>query len=458
MKQQKVKVNILTVIMLTLVLSLHVKGQYFPNKSKRVQIDSLINVIKETRNDTLKINLYNQIASEFSQNHTDSSLYYESKSLIISKRIKDIGRQKESLYDISNSYITIGNFKGALEATLELLQLSEKTYDTLNIFKCFDNIGLIYNNTNDFKKELEYYKKCLIILKFKSKGFSLSILHENIGDAYMNLNNFDSALIHFKIGNEIAQSNKDAVELFNSYQNMGEINLKLLNYKRALSYFHLADDILKDKESFYLVDYSDLYIKFETVFEKLNKYDSAILYATKAYCAGKEANGSLEILNSCKALSDLYRTRHKIDSAYKYQSEMIVLKDSIFSESKIRGIEIESANEIKRQTEIEELAIKEQEEKIKNIELTGIGIFIPSFYFIVMLISKRSINKKIIEFLALITLILFFDFIKLLISPYTKSFTKGNPILILVASLCIALLLGPLKRKLDKITKSVILK
>jgi uncharacterized membrane protein len=74
------------------------------------------------------------------------------------------------------------------------------------------------------------------------------------------------------------------------------------------------------------------------------------------------------------------------------------------------------------------------------------------------LISKRRIHKKIIELLALITLILFFDFIKLLISPYVKNFTKGNPILVLIASLFIALLLGPLKRKLDEITKSVMLK
>ena len=46
--------------------------------------------------------------------------------------------------------------------------------------------------------------------------------------------------------------------------------------------------------------------------------------------------------------------------------------------------------------------------------MMGIAIFIINLFFIVLLLSKRKINPKTIEFLGLLTLLLLFEFISFL--------------------------------------------
>jgi hypothetical protein len=61
----------------------------------------------------------------------------------------------------------------------------------------------------------------------------------------------------------------------------------------------------------------------------------------------------------------------------------------------------------------------------------------------VLLLSKRKINPKTIEFLGFLTLLLLFEFISLFIDPFIGNITHHTPVLMLLISVIVASILVP---------------
>jgi Ca2+/Na+ antiporter len=81
--------------------------------------------------------------------------------------------------------------------------------------------------------------------------------------------------------------------------------------------------------------------------------------------------------------------------------------------------------------------------------LLTLGII--SFIILLLLLSRRHItNTKVIRFLGVIALLVVFEFLNLLLHPFLERITNHNPVLMLLALVCIAVLLIPLHHKLEK--------
>jgi Ca2+/Na+ antiporter len=77
----------------------------------------------------------------------------------------------------------------------------------------------------------------------------------------------------------------------------------------------------------------------------------------------------------------------------------------------------------------------------------GILTFIITF----LLLSRRHITHiKLIQLLAVVSLLLVFEFLTLLLHPFLECITHHSPVLMLLALVCIAALLVPLHHKLEK--------
>jgi antibiotic biosynthesis monooxygenase (ABM) superfamily enzyme len=60
------------------------------------------------------------------------------------------------------------------------------------------------------------------------------------------------------------------------------------------------------------------------------------------------------------------------------------------------------------------------------------------------------INERLIHFLIVIALLIVFEFLNLLLHPFLEGITHHNPILMLLALVCMAALLVPLHHRLEK--------
>jgi len=234
------------------------------------------------------------------------------------------------------------------------------------------------------------------------------------------------------------------------------ITLNLLGYIHQLSgNSNLALDYYKlsVKESFAngnLTQATNGYITISFLFKEAQAKDSAYYYAKKAFSIAKQINNPYLTVASSTLLKDYYKQGNMLDSAFRYQEIVTTAKDSLLSLEKIRQVQNLSFNEQVRQQEIAAQKILQAENRKKNLQLMGISIFILVFSGVILLLGRKKVKSRTVEFLALLALLLLFEFISLFLHPYIADWTHETPVLMLLILAGIAAILVPTHHKLEK--------
>ncbi|MBK8140547.1 MAG: hypothetical protein IPQ25_10860 [Chitinophagaceae bacterium] len=125
--------------------------------------------------------------------------------------------------------------------------------------------------------------------------------------------------------------------------------------------------------------------------------------------------------------------------------------DSLNSSKANQQILLMTFEEDLRKQEAAAEKIKEEQQRKQNIQYALLALGIISFVILFLALSRRHItNTKVIQFLGVVALLVVFEFLNLLLHPFLERITHHNPILMLLALVCIAALLVPLHHKLEK--------
>lgn len=136
--------------------------------------------------------------------------------------------------------------------------------------------------------------------------------------------------------------------------------------------------------------------------------------------------------------------------ALRYYKLSTAMKDSIFgaeNQAQIQGL---TFTELERQREIDEAKQKEAEERKHNLQYAAIALGVVCFIILFFLLSHTVIaNQKLIGFFGVLALLIFFEFLNLLLHPYLGELTHHSPVLMLLIMVCVAALLVPLHHRLE---------
>jgi tetratricopeptide (TPR) repeat protein len=177
--------------------------------------------------------------------------------------------------------------------------------------------------------------------------------------------------------------------------------------------------------------------------------DSSLLYAHISLNTATKAGFTYRIKDAVEFLSKFYKSMNRYDSALFYNEKMTDIKDSINSADKIKSFQLQSFNEEIRQAELFERKRKEEAERFQQLQLLIIGIFIPIFFLLTLLLSKRKIHIKAIKLLGIISLLLLFEYLTLLLHPIVVDFTHHTPVYEIIIFVTIAALLIPTHHRIE---------
>jgi len=127
------------------------------------------------------------------------------------------------------------------------------------------------------------------------------------------------------------------------------------------------------------------------------------------------------------------------------------LKDSVFNQNNFNKIQSLAFSEELRLLEEESKKAAEEETRRHNIQYALLAMGIITFIILFLVLSHSfTINERLIRFLIVIALLIVFEFLNLLLHPFLERITHHNPVLMLLALVCIAALLVPLHHRLEK--------
>jgi len=304
------------------------------------------------------------------------------------------------------NYYFLGNNDSAFVYYDKAISQFEAIDSKVDIGKVLGNIGLLYKRQAKYDKALEYYIQNLTIYEEakydKGKG---SVLN-NIANLYHEQTELKQAEEFYLLALKNFKKHKNIKELANAYCNLGVINEKRKNYQLSLDYYDkslqenskLNDELFKSKLLFNIGYVHHAQGKLDIALQEVkkseeirsrigdlngnisckielgrilasqNNFKSAEKYIKEAESIAIANNMSHWQAEILLYLTENYQQQNKYEEAFKTQSLMIQLNDSIKdAEVEQRFNEI-NAKFLSEQKE-KEFELLQQKTQIQNLEL-----------------------------------------------------------------------------------------
>lgn len=363
------------------VFQVTLHGQNYDKKAILAELSKPQPVKKE-------ITLLWSLAGEMQSYDTDSALILGYRSMRMARNINYEEGLSKSLGIVANVYSRMGNYPKAMELYLEKLKLEESGKNPRNLASVLLNIGIVYSFQQDYSEALGYYKKADNIISANKIKEMVHYVNINLGDIYEKLKKIDSAQYYYNLTYQNAIQTQNIhnealayIGLGNVYSKIGQEYLAIQNYNKAIP-------ILNQEKNFELL--SETYLGLAKVHNLFGNEKEEILNAGLALQAANEVN-SIEKANEAGIfVTQYYKRMNMPDSAFKYLEMSTALNDSINNRKKIQNLQLLTINEKLRQEEITNSKILAEKQRVKQLQVILITVFIPSLFLITLLLRKKK--------------------------------------------------------------------
>jgi tetratricopeptide (TPR) repeat protein len=417
----------------------------------QTEINKLKQLLQDENRDTSRVLLLEKLSFAYLNSKPDNALLFAQEALELSR---DIGFEKgeaASLNRIGTVLSSIGNYPLALENLFKALAINERINNEYGKMKNLGNIAIIHSDQQDNREALNYsFQEKIIAEKFSDSEALVNTLL-SIGDSYEQLGQLDSARFYTVQADSLAYRIKNDDYIGIALNNLGNIYSKLKKTDTAMQYYKLSLHYYENENDDIGICESSL--GMARLFLNSNVRDSALHYAKRSLDTARQRKFTKYFLDASQFLSGYYKAFHQMDSAFAYQDTTILAKESLFSQEKMKQIQILSFAEKIRQQEKKEEEKRMEEERRNNLQLIGIATVIISLFLFLLLLSRRKTNAKTVEVFGLIVLLLLFEFVSLYIHPFVEKWTHHTPVFMMLILVTVAAILVPLHHKMEKWVK-----
>lgn len=415
--------------------------------AQKMLSDSLSLALAKEKTDTGKVQLLFLLSNSYQSYQPDTAMQLAYRALHLAEKINYSSGISKAYSQIAAAYNKAGNYPKALEFYLLNLRLEENGRNKLNLAGALMNIATVYVYQEEYAQALVYYRQADSLIQHEQLNGIRHYSTLNLGDVYLKLGRFDSARSYFTACYRLSDSIRNRDFKGAALLGLGHVAAQEGNTSMAFSCYNTAMPELAAENDEDLM--CETALGLARLYRKINQPDSGAYFARMALELAKKDGFQSWYLQSMQWLADYYRQRGDADSALAYQSSVMQLKDSINSKDRIRASQILTMNEQIRQQELAEQRIQAQKERSQQLQLLGIGLFIPIFFMITLFVSRRKVPVRFIRFLGIISLLLLFEYLTLFLHPTVERITHHTPVLEILIFVAIASLLIPLHHRLE---------
>ena len=270
-----------------------------------------------------------------------SAQAYESNLSSKDERISD-SLYLDSLCDLSYD-LSFNNLDSALIVIEEFLSYSRER-DNLNIELGMTIKGYLHNQLGDSKTALDCFFYVLKIGEDNSDSTLISQVYNDIAMVYMESDEYEKALYYNENSLQISRSQNDLKTISLTLNNYGLVFFYLKDYEKANDVFNEAL-VLKEKfleeetdpdEKYYLeIDIAMLESNLGLVYQKTKQFQKAIDITNKAVFIYDKLGLNFYLIQSYTTLAELYLIINEVSLAKKYaELSLELLGDEQFIELK----------------------------------------------------------------------------------------------------------------------------
>ncbi|ULQ52054.1 CHAT domain-containing protein [Flavihumibacter fluvii] len=344
----------LTLLSAFLIISFILLSQYQPGtRTYRTEYDkaeALYNTEDATEEtDSLALVHYQKTITLLGKKHTDDSVCFDAyvkagilamsaqqDSLALQYFSNSVALQKSTAVIpdsllfrpylfAGNSYYNLYNFDSALYFYKQA-EIIYQQFPAINeAERLYNKTGVLYYETGDYKKSIQYFNKALAIVEAAPEGKQYFIINykNNIASALRKLQHYDQALVLYK---SLLQYNINADEL---WHNIGVTYLDAGNYGEALT---CLGKVRYNNAAKYN-DISKAHLKSQS-------YKAASITLEKALALHRKNSGTQKNVQyglTLKYKGDFDKAVHSLEDAIQHYQQAIIQIDPDFNDSSINS-------------------------------------------------------------------------------------------------------------------------
>jgi serine phosphatase RsbU (regulator of sigma subunit)/Tfp pilus assembly protein PilF len=298
------------------------------------QIDSLLQVARNTPDDTSKVFLYFDIADHFHKKDDTLFLYYMKESYNLSKKI-DYNRGMVRYYDeLGYYYRQISVYAKALDNHFNALKMAKSIGYRSYLPRINNNIGVVYRRLDDYSRAVNYHIEALTIAEEVGDDRSKMYARNSLGNVFSLMKQYDRAMTYFNAALDQAMQSENYRSLAINYNNIGELYEIKGELDEALKYYYKSLEYNRkiDSERGIAICYDCL----GSVYLKSGQYNKAASHFKEAISYNRKLNDdyftAVSLLNSGIAYGNLNNTA----LAIKYINDALNLADRIGNKATVR--------------------------------------------------------------------------------------------------------------------------
>lgn len=297
------------------------------------EIALLNDELKNSVNDTIKVNVYYALSKFYWYRNPDSAI-------LMADQAMELARKHDFRKGIALSYLTKGvalvgkgKYPEALRCHLEALKISEELNLKGLTGNNYNNIGIVYASMGNYPKAIEYFKKALDVLEAYGHA---SMFHTliNLADMYSKNKEYSLAMEYNKKALDISQEVKDTASMAIILYNMGETMHKTGLDEKALEYLQRSLIISKRVHDIEGVSYS--YNLLAGIYFGKKQYGKSISYAEQSIENLTTAGNKEILLEAYHLLYQANEGKKDFQKSLFYRDKEIALKEEMFSIEKER--------------------------------------------------------------------------------------------------------------------------
>jgi tetratricopeptide (TPR) repeat protein len=313
-------------------------------------------------------------------------------------------------------------------------------------------IGILYKDMKDYPTAIQYLKRAQ---KAESDPGQVNRVSCHLSEIMLSLGKPDSALYYAQRSNVFINPiddpygySRSQLVLGRAYAALGQQNQSEAFLRRCLAICDSFAVVLPMTQA--LTAQATALIATGHAAEAIRTGKRSMAVAKRAYGLGND-------IEAADVLWKAYRAAGNSDSALIYSVLVSQLKDSLTELSDRSNMEdLIFDQQLKDR---EEARLKEEAAALRsrNIQFGIIALIVITLAIFLLVFSRTAIvGAKAIKNLSLIALLLFFEFINLLMHPFLDRITDHSPILMLLAMAAIAGLLIPLHHRMEKLITNML--
>jgi len=363
----------------------------------------LINKYETSYNDSLKLQLLDEIVSIYSDFDTKNAIKYEKLRIQIFHNQENFAEEISGLYKIGMFYYNLSDYENALIFFVKGKDSSKKYKFEKLIFSGNIYIANTYFNSGRIEKAYKYYKTALEKSLKQKNMQNIAYCYNNIGNVCAIDSSYGNAEENYLKSLGIKEKLSDTSSYIKSIGNMCIIYMKAGKYKKALDYGFKALNLCDTKRTDKTI-ITELYKFIGEIYSRQKKYAKSKIFFEKAIKIATENSYYKLLSETYLYYSNSAENQGKTKEAFSYFKKKCNIEKIIFNKDREKEInrlmvKYETANSL-NQNEILQKEINSKADKIshqKTLFAHLISVIILSILIIILLYNRFRLKKGIAE-------------------------------------------------------------